>query len=873
MRGKRAFELACGYIKELCEEMFTAIKVEVLESCQGLIDADFQSVMNGLSEAKSKLIVLITLKTQFWMIIPWKLAGMFHWDSSKAQHCARDCLDQYDRQPVDAEHHRLSVEFLSKTGKWRSEVEQLSLGVLFFTLPVPFIIRCMHLGLVPIVERLMEQRHAFANQRLRIGKRKKRGPTTVSLGAGRMQEIERQLACKPSFVNSLQENVNKFRNARAAVTELGLSTHPRVASLCRLVDGSQQLKHHTYLWPGLVDIVYRLDPEDQYRSTETVTRANTKQMREVAKMQQKLTERTKPTSHASYEGCVRDLMRQHLVAECHKKGPGYLFSLRCSNAVGSDFQTCLASLEDHLQSGIGQRVPMLPTTKRLLPRLALQQEVALEEAFASDSEIVESEQGAAVPDGEEQASGIVTPVGDPALECNISEVHFKVIYTKGGRMRLPRMPLASARRLNHSDIVVSLHSMVSNCPGEVLLQDAPQRVAGYTQSYMGLLSLNDVDIAHLKANTKEWTGTSKKFVWSSVVATEEIVNVVSQLVQAGAHVRQDGTTPCPLQVPKHPSHADLLAQVTSVAQSFPQFVTCLEDTEVHQAWALTMEGTKQVEMLHGRTNPSLVFELPVEAPANANMSSYHLVVFLEERYGFQWIGLPQKIVDRTALSFRPADISSPRFWSTGCRPIDPMYLRALAVAAAQSDDGITEVKHGQKHSYYLSILGLDAPQQSRTRLALDDRDMDFPMKRHCDALEMEDAPVLDDGNVDPLLLEDEQEGLDKLDFDDFEAALAAELQLEDIEVQQDVLDDRDEGGNGVGTGNDDGQSNPALEPSTLNFQWGVYRFTLKNRRRQNRIRGSAAALFTRRIRQQDVARHMWCDRVGACPGKLNPNKP
>ena len=80
-------------------------------------------------------------------------------------------------------------------------------------------------------------------------------------------------------------------------------------------------------------------------------------------------------------------MRAHLIAECHKHGPGFQFSIRASTAAGSDFQTCIASLEDHLQSGIGQKVLAGPLVTRLLPTLALQADADLEEAFAIEDEV------------------------------------------------------------------------------------------------------------------------------------------------------------------------------------------------------------------------------------------------------------------------------------------------------------------------------------------------------------------------------------------------------------------------------------------------------------------------------------------------------
>ena len=69
-------------------------------------------------------------------------------------------------------------------------------------------------------------------------------------------------------------------------------------------------------------------------------------------------------------------------------------------------------------------------------------------------------------------------------------------------MRLPAMPVASGRRLGKSDIVVSMHAIVAHRLNEVLLRDRPQRIAGYTQSRMGVLSLGDMSVDALSANTK-----------------------------------------------------------------------------------------------------------------------------------------------------------------------------------------------------------------------------------------------------------------------------------------------------------------------------------------------------------------------------------
>ena len=270
-RGKRAAEMACGKVIAVCMALFDKAMGTVVAFCNGLSAVDMQSVVDFFSQSQSTLVTIITLKTQFWVTLPWKLAGLFHWDKDAAVACAKECMNDFQRRPVDAEHHRITVEFLSESGKWRAQVEDLSNGASLLTLPEPFIARCLELGLVPIVERLMEQRHAFVTQRLRIGNRKGRAPTTISLGAGRMEEIELRLDMDPHFSDALAGNVTLMRDPRAALAKFGLSAHPRVAAQCNLLGSTtglpgQKLQHSSQLWLGgdLVPTVWSR-PIQKYR--------------------------------------------------------------------------------------------------------------------------------------------------------------------------------------------------------------------------------------------------------------------------------------------------------------------------------------------------------------------------------------------------------------------------------------------------------------------------------------------------------------------------------------------------------------------------------------------------------------------------------
>ena len=69
-----------------------------------------------------------------------------------------------------------------------------------------------------------------------------------------------------------------------------------------------------------------------------------------------------------------------------------------------------------------------------------------------------------------------------------------------------------------------------------------------------------------------------------------------------------------------------------------------------------------------------------------------------------------------------------------------MYLRALATAAASEGD-IVEVIHGEKHAYYLHLLGIETKEHQQ--MALDDGEMDFPAPKRKRVI-----PALEDGDIE-----------------------------------------------------------------------------------------------------------------------------
>ena len=105
--------------------------VAVLGYCHGLQASDNANMITEFGEARAELTTTLTMKTAQWQVIPLKAAGLMHWDVELATTCAHECLQQFDRNPDDAKHHRVSVEFFSPRGSWRSEVQRLHFCFMF----------------------------------------------------------------------------------------------------------------------------------------------------------------------------------------------------------------------------------------------------------------------------------------------------------------------------------------------------------------------------------------------------------------------------------------------------------------------------------------------------------------------------------------------------------------------------------------------------------------------------------------------------------------------------------------------------------------------------------------------------------------------
>ena len=228
---------------------------------------------------------------------------------------------------------------------------------------------------------------------------------------------------------------------------------------------------------------------------------------------------------------------------------------------------------------------------------------------------------------------------------------YKVVYASGGSMKLPPYPLASGQRLQQADILISIHPVITQSDEEVATLNRPQHIAGYSPSRFGVLSLTDRDVAHVRSYSWRRNKGISKLTWANVVPTFDVIAIATHLVEAGAFTDNLGTS-TGTHISKHSPDSDVLLQITQVAALCPDMVMRLEDAEEYESWCMTAKGTQAIELINTRCEPSLLFELPPELPKLKDMTVYQLILFLEDRHGFQWLQMPKKEVDRVAITYR-----------------------------------------------------------------------------------------------------------------------------------------------------------------------------------------------------------------------------
>ncbi|CAE7236400.1 unnamed protein product [Symbiodinium sp. KB8] len=308
MRGKRAAELAHGQVDSVLTELFNISFLEGADFLQGALNnADSQSLHEEFNLAKTYLHFGLVQKFEFWQKIPWRLCGLSHHFTSAARHAAAACLSEYDASfskpsMTVADHHPLSVEFLSPGGPLRASLETfVAEGRMSLQLEEAV----ARLKFVPVTERVIEGMHRdvkIAAKHIQLG------PSKVSMTV-RLPEIVRRLESNPSCKAALIRFMDITRHARQSAGALGLSSHPLFVGLVM----NKDFKHATWL-RAITTVVHRCELDEQFASYASITKTHEAKKDKDAKRARMLHDVLNRPVPRTYDSIMRRCIVDHLRA-------------------------------------------------------------------------------------------------------------------------------------------------------------------------------------------------------------------------------------------------------------------------------------------------------------------------------------------------------------------------------------------------------------------------------------------------------------------------------------------------------------------------------------------------------------------------------
>lgn len=166
MKGRRAPELACGFLEDQLSKLRATKECGILKLALDLQAKDAELLQTDWRAARDYIIMGLTSKLAFWSNLPHKLAGMAHTDEGVARETARAAIYMWDQnqqttsaQGAALEVHPLSEKLLADVpGSLRGDVLRFVHGEPWENLPL-LAREVLPLRLLRVVERRIEGRH------------------------------------------------------------------------------------------------------------------------------------------------------------------------------------------------------------------------------------------------------------------------------------------------------------------------------------------------------------------------------------------------------------------------------------------------------------------------------------------------------------------------------------------------------------------------------------------------------------------------------------------------------------------------------------------------------------------------------------------
>lgn len=90
-KGRRAPELASGFLDEHVDWLASSSMAEILSECDGLTGDEQSKLLMDWNSAVDKALFEIQLKTEHWKLLPWSIAVVGHHDVDVARAGLRKC--------------------------------------------------------------------------------------------------------------------------------------------------------------------------------------------------------------------------------------------------------------------------------------------------------------------------------------------------------------------------------------------------------------------------------------------------------------------------------------------------------------------------------------------------------------------------------------------------------------------------------------------------------------------------------------------------------------------------------------------------------------------------------------------------------------
>ena len=855
--GKRAPELAAGEHVHMMSEQLDLIAAGVSRGMASLSEEDRTTLMADLQIARGLIEFGMNSKLGHWALIPWHLAGVLHHDNGVARACARSCCDQWDRSPIEKEHHRTSNLFLSSDSSFRPELEKFAEGAPWAEVSDELVCAIAPLRWVPVVERLIEGRHALINNRI-TGHKKRRHPTTVSLASGRLDEFLRRVQLRPEMMVEVASAMPHVRSFRKAAATFAFMDHPRIEPLWR-----REVPVHDHSWePAVVEVFYRCDMESKHKDKAGLRKDIVAKRLAEARGAREADKRGH-IERANTRACVlMDAMHEHLIRRCRQEGAGFMFAVANADVV--------VGMEARAAPGAIDPADQQPTDAVKISTVAGTMHCPRSAAIPRSSALRHHEgQGSLfrVDDGAEsdsdEAPRVLRP---PSLPASQDMLWCQVICANASKWKLVHVGAGVGRRLGSNDLVVSLHRHV---PG-VGMQANPMEVGSSGVDKVGILSTLDMKPELAERCMHSWERKRHVFTIEGSMCDMKAAEAVTALVSAGALASQgcdrgrqylvvDGT--------------ETTVEQREIYRGLQEegYTERGDDAPGGEQWALSAAGVANLKMVNCMSNPQRLFVPPHTRPAlkdAAATATVNELISMLEAEGWTWRSLPMRLENRQALAFRLADEEPIKHWCTkkGVRTHASYLACLLHAPEVLGSVGQTTLEHGKGADYYARLLKGKSARPRRAALLDDgaaaDEDMGIlGVGSGADSIDEPDScdslshltEMLEDVLEDMLDEEQEQEARDR--DSGAETPVAAETPLAFSEVASPQASS--EAGMAVDADYDaEPRAEPELvpgepdvpdaevkagasirryqlacdTPKNLNFNWGAFRMTLKKKK-------------------------------------------